>query len=57
VADASQECMDADCDCQNNQGEQANRYEKNAEDFHLAAGDCQHRGDSVSAAGDTAKHH
>jgi hypothetical protein len=43
--------MDADCDCQSNKGEQADGYEQNAEDFHVATGDCLHRGLSVSAAG------
>jgi|HubBroStandDraft_1064217.scaffolds.fasta_scaffold964906_1 hypothetical protein len=43
--------MDADCDCQNNKGDQADGYEKYGEDFSPASVDYQHRGASVSFAG------
>jgi len=48
VSNSSQKCMDAECDYQSNQGEHADGYQKNAEAFHVATGDCQHRGVSVS---------
>jgi hypothetical protein len=51
MASGSQEGMDADGDCQNNKDDQADGYEKNGEDFYLAAGDYQHSGASVSLAG------
>jgi hypothetical protein len=51
VANGCQKDVDADRDPHNNNGEQANEYEKNAGDFHVATGDCQHRGHSVSFAG------
>jgi hypothetical protein len=50
VADGGQKYMDADCDGYTNQREQANGYQKNAEDFRWAAADYQHRGPSVPAA-------
>ena len=52
MTNGRQKCMDADCDCQNKQGDQANRYQQNAEGFQLAAArDCQHGGVSLSDAG------
>lgn len=50
MANPSQECIDADCDCKNNKGDQADGYEKYGEDFCPAAGDYQHRDASVSVA-------
>jgi len=48
VSNSSQKCMDAECDYQSNQGEHADGYQKNAEAFYVATGDCQHRGVSLS---------
>ena len=50
MANASQEYADADDNDKSNKGKQADNYEKNAEEFHVAAGDCQHSGLSLSAA-------
>jgi hypothetical protein len=57
VGNAIEECIDADCDCQNNQGEKADGYEEYAKDFCRAAGAYQHRGASVSVVWGTAEHH
>jgi hypothetical protein len=51
AANASQKCMDADCDCQKDKSDQADGSEKNGEDSCVAAGDYQHSGVSVSVAG------
>jgi hypothetical protein len=40
--------MDAECDYQSNHGKHADEYQKNAGAFHVATGDCQHRGVSLS---------
>lgn len=48
MPNTSQECMHAEDDSQSDQREQANRNKKNAEQLHVTAGPCQHRGVSVS---------
>jgi hypothetical protein len=48
VANGRQKYMDADCDSQGKQSDEANGYQQNAEPFPLAAGDRQHGGVSVS---------
>jgi hypothetical protein len=48
MSNSSQKCMDAECDYQSNQGEHADGYQKNAEALHVATGNYQHRGVSVS---------
>jgi hypothetical protein len=50
VTNGGQKYMNADCDCYTNQRQQADGYQKNAEDFGLATADYQHRGLSVPAA-------
>jgi hypothetical protein len=46
-----QECMDADYDCQNNEGGKANGYEQNGEDFYPGSCHYQHGVGRVSLAG------
>jgi hypothetical protein len=43
--------MNADYDCQNNNGDQADGHEKEDEEVCLALRDSQHGGESLSVAG------
>jgi hypothetical protein len=45
------ECMDADYDCQNNNGDQTDGHEKDDEEVGLALRDSQHGGESLTVAG------
>lgn len=51
MANANQEHMDADCDCQKDERDKAEGSEKNVDDSCAAAGNYQHGGVSVSIAG------
>jgi hypothetical protein len=55
MASSSQECMDADYDCQNNNGDQADGHEDDDEEVCRALRDSQHGGESLSVAGSLRK--